>query len=163
MIASLMDVIARSPEAIFAYNERGLRPTPYLRTLISVELLRRMGFTGQAERYRRAWMRINPRPSHGTMPSGLLETFPGACEIAVDVMCFRPYPSLGDKRLVDVIRFGDDEQRLTEEAANRLAAGVDPGPIPARFLIAAARIALDRKLARHGVLATGFYRELARR
>ena len=163
MVASLMDVVGRSPEAVFVFNPRGPHPTPYLRTLISVELLRRMGFTGQAERYRRTWLRLYPRPAAKSMPRGLLETFPEACRIAVDAMCFRKYPSLGAKSLAEVIRFGDKEQQMTEEAARRLAAGVDPGIIPARFLIGAARIAMDRKLARPGVIATKFYQELARR
>ena len=163
MVASLMDVVGRSPEAVFVFNPRGPHPTPYLRTLISVELLRRMGFAGQAERYRRTWLRLYPRPAAKSMPKGLLETFPEACRIAVDAMCFRKYPSLGAKSLAEVIRFGEKEQLMTEEAARRLAAGVDPGIIPARFLIGAARIAMDRKLARPGVIATKFYQELARR
>ena len=37
---------------------------------------------------------------------------------------------------------------MIEEAARRLAAGTDPGVVPERFLIGAARIALDRRLAR---------------
>jgi hypothetical protein len=163
IVASLMDVVGRAPEAVFAYNERAPHPTPYLRTLISVELLRRMGFVEEAEQYRRAWMKIYPRPSPGMLPAGLLETFPAACRLAVDAMCFRPFPSLGDKRFAEVIRFGDKEQQMTEEAARRLAAGVDPGIIPARFLIGAARIAMDRKLARPGVITKKFYLELARR
>ena len=52
---------------------------------------------------------------------------------------------------------------MVEEAARRLAAGVDPGIIPARFLIGAVRLALDRRLARPGALAENFYTELARR
>jgi hypothetical protein len=52
---------------------------------------------------------------------------------------------------------------MIEEAARRLAAGVDPGIIPERFLIGAARIALDQQLARPGVITENFYRELARR
>src|SRR5262252_1825951 len=40
-LGSLMDVVGRSPEATFGYNARGPHPTPYLRTLISCELLRR--------------------------------------------------------------------------------------------------------------------------
>jgi hypothetical protein len=163
MLASLMDVVGRSPAAVFAFNARGPHPVPYLRTLISVELLRRMGFAGEAARYRRAWLRLYPRPTNGMMPRGLLETFPQACRIAVDAMCFRRYPSLGAKSLAEVIRFGTKEQQMTEEAARRLAAGVDPGIIPARFLIGAARIALDRKLARPGEIASKFYQELARR
>jgi len=163
MVASLMDVVGRSPEAVFVFNPRGPHPTPYLRTLISVELLRRMGFTGEAQRYRRSWLRLYPRPAPGSMPKGLLATFPEACRIAVDAMCFRKYPSLGNKSLAEVIRFGEKELQMTEEAACRLAAGVDPGIIPARFLIGAARIAMDRKLARPGVIASKFYQELARR
>jgi hypothetical protein len=163
IVASLMDVVGRAPEAVFAFSERAPHPTPYLRTLISVELLRRMGFTDEAQRYRRAWTRIYPHPPADRMPEGLLETFPTACRVAVDAMCFKPYPSLGNKRFADVIRFGDKERQMTEEAARRLAAGVDPGIIPARFLIGAARIAMDRKLARPGVIAQKFYLELARR
>lgn len=163
MVASLMDVVGRSPAAVFAFNPRGPHPLPYLRTLISVELLRRMGFTSEATRYRRAWLRLYPRPTKGMLPKGLLETFPDACRIAVDAMCFRKYPSLGIKSLAEVIHFGTKEQEMTEEAARRLAAGVDPGIIPARFLIGAARIALDRKLARPGEITGKFYQELARR
>jgi hypothetical protein len=163
IVASLMDVVGRAPDTVFAYRERGPHPTPYLRTLISVELLRRMGFTEEARRYRRAWLKLYPRPAASMMPKGLLETFATACPIAVDTMCFRPYRSLGNKAFAHVIRFGEKEQTMTEEAARRLAAGVDPGIVPARFLIGAARIAMDRKLARPGVIAKKFYQELARR
>ena len=44
VLAALMDVIGRAPDAVFAYRETGPHPIPYLRTLISVELLRRMKF-----------------------------------------------------------------------------------------------------------------------
>ncbi|MBV8400793.1 MAG: hypothetical protein JOZ17_18965 [Acetobacteraceae bacterium] len=163
IIPSLMDVVGRRPEVVFAYSARAPHPMPYLRTLISAELLRRMGFVDRAERYRRAWTSLYLKPPPDAAPEGLFETFPAACRIAVDAMCFRPYPSLGDKALASVIRFGEKEQKMTEEAASRLAAGVDPGIINARFLIGAARIALDRKLARPGVIAAKFYQEVARR
>jgi hypothetical protein len=163
IIGALMDVLGRAPGAVFAYRETGPHPTPYLRTLINVELLRRMGFREEAARYRRAWIKMYPPPPKDAMPAGLLETFSEACRIAVDVMCYRPYPSLGNKRFAEVIHYGQNEQQMTEEAARRLAAGVDPGIVPARFLIGAARIAMDRKLARPGVIAKKFYLELARR
>jgi hypothetical protein len=163
ILASLMDVVGRGPDVVFAYNGRAPHPTPYLRTLINVELLRRMGFVEEAEHYRRAWISLYPRPYPGIMPEGLLETFPTASRIAVNAMCFHPHPSLGGKSYAGSIRFGEKERQMTEEAARRLAAGVDPGIIPARFLIGAARIAFDRKLARPGVIAKNFYLELARR
>ena len=78
-------------------------------------------------------------------------------------MCLQPYPSLGNKSLAQVIRFGAKEQQMIEEAARRLAAGTDPGIIPARFLIGAARVAIDARLARPGTVAENFYKELARR
>jgi hypothetical protein len=62
-----------------------------------------------------------------------------------------------------VLRFEPKEQQMIEEAARRLAAGTDPGVIPARFLIGAARVALDRRLARPQTITDNFYRELARR
>ena len=163
IVASLMDVVGRAPEAVFAYNPRAPHPTPYLRTLISVELLRRMGFAREAARYKRAWLALYPPPPEGALPPALLSTFSQACKLAVDAMCFKPYPSLGDKAYAQVIQFGAKEQAMVEEAAGRLAAGVDPGIVPARFLIGAARMAMDRKLARPGVITARFYQELARR
>lgn len=163
MVASLMDVVGRAPQMVLHYSPSAPHPTPYLRTLISVELLRRMGFVEEAERYRRGWTRIYANPGAGTIPAEVLESFPKACALAVDAMCLKPYHSLGGKSLAQVIRFGRKEQQMIDEAARRLAAGTDPGIIPARFLIGAARVAIDTRLARPGVLAENFYKELARR
>ena len=44
IVASLMDVVGRSPQITYHFDRNGVHPTPYLRVLISVELLRRMGF-----------------------------------------------------------------------------------------------------------------------
>jgi hypothetical protein len=52
---------------------------------------------------------------------------------------------------------------MVEEAAGRLAAGTDPGVIPERFLIGAARFALEHRIARPEAITEYFYKELARR
>jgi hypothetical protein len=52
---------------------------------------------------------------------------------------------------------------MIEEAADRLAKGVDPGVVPERFLIGAVRTALDRRLAPADRLMRNFYLELSRR
>jgi hypothetical protein len=163
VIGSLMDVVGRGPETVLTFNPSGVHPTPYFRTLINLELLRRMGFPDLAEQYRRAWMRIYPNPAAGNMPRVMLDSFSEANALAVDATCFQPYPSLGNKSLAHVIPFQPKEQKMIEEASRRLAAGVDPGIIPERFLIGAARHALDAKLARPGVIAKNFYLELSRR
>ena len=163
VIGSLMDVVARSPESTLTYNPRGPHPTPYLRTLISIELLRRMGFGDEADQYRRTWSRIYPNPLAGNLPRSLVASFPQVNRLVVDTICYQPYAELGDKPLSQVIRFERKEQQMTEEAARRLATGTDPGVIPERFLIGAARFALDHRLARPGAITESFYKELARR
>jgi hypothetical protein len=163
IVGSLMDVLGRGPATVFAFNPRGVHPAPYLRTLINLELLRRMGFPEAAQQYHRAWTRIFPNPDAGDIPRQMLDSFAEACALAVDAMCFRPYPMLGNKSLAQVFPFAPKEQTMIEEASRRLAAGVDPGIVPERFLIGAARFALDQKLARPGTIANNFYRELSRR
>jgi hypothetical protein len=161
VVGSLMDVIGRGSATVVAFSPRGVHPTPYLRMLNSVELLRRMGFVREAEQYRGAWKRIYPSASAGTIPGAILKTFPEACALAVDAMCYQPFRSLGNKSLAQVIQFGAKEQQMIEEAARRLSAGVDPGIIPERFVIGAARFAIDHRMARPGVITTNFYKTLA--
>ncbi|HEX8863117.1 MAG TPA: hypothetical protein VGC06_29285 [Actinomycetes bacterium] len=163
VVGSLMDVIGRSPETVLAYDPRGPHPTPYLRAFISIELLRRMGFAEEAEHYRRLWRHIYPDAAAGTLPPRLLDSFPRANRIVVDAVCYQPFDALGGKQLAEVIPFGRKEQQITEEVAQRLAAGTDPGIVPERFLIGAARIALDQRMARPGAITRNFYTELARR
>jgi hypothetical protein len=163
VVGSLLDVIGRSPETVLAYDPRGPHPTPYLRAFISIELLRRMGFAEEAEHYRRLWTRLYPDAQAGTLPGRLLDTFPRANRVVVDAVCYQRFDALGGKHLAELLPFGRKEQQISEEVAQRLAAGTDPGIVPERFLIGAARFALDNGLARPGVITRNFYTELARR
>ncbi|HZN71264.1 MAG TPA: hypothetical protein VFC00_06220 [Micromonosporaceae bacterium] len=163
VVASLIDVVGRALPTVLRYSPRGPHPTPYLRPGISVELLRRMGFRTEADRYERLWRRMYPDQSGTTIPAPMLNSFSELVQIVVDTICFTPYPSLGGRPLAAVLRFAPKDQEMVEEAAQRLALGTDPGVVPERFLIGAARSALDRKLAAPERIARVFYRELARR
>lgn len=163
IVTSLMDIIGRSPRTALGFNPTGPHPTPYLRAFLSFELLRRLGFTDHETQYRRLWKRMYPDPTAGTIPSAMLETFPEAHRLVVDAICFRPFEPLGNKRYADVLKFGRKEQVMIEEAAGRIATGTDPGIVPERFLIGAARVALSRQLATPQAITTAFYRELSRR
>lgn len=163
VVASLMDVVGRSPEFVTRYVAGGVHPTPYLRVLMSVEQLHRMGFPEEARLFRSIWLRSYPRPAPGVMPEPLLRTFDLACSTVLDVVCDTAFPSLGGKTLAQALRFEPKEQHMVEEAARRIAQGDDPGVVPERFLIGATRFALDRRLATPEHLTTAFYRELARR
>lgn len=161
IVGSLMDVIGRGPATVLSFNPRGVHPTPYFRMLINLELLRRMGFPEEAAQYCKAWARIYPNSAAGNIPPAMLASFRKACALAVDAMCFQPFDTLGKRSLAQVIQFSRKEQQMIEEAARRLSAGVDPGIIPERFLIGAARFALTQRLVRPGVITTNFYKALA--
>ncbi|WP_209305693.1 hypothetical protein [Mycobacterium sp. PS03-16] len=163
VVASLYDVIARSPATVVAYSRRGPHPTPYLRAYLSLELLHRLGFHQDERQLRAIWTRMYPTVRGGTIPVPILATFDRAHRIVVDAMCFTPFPSLGGRAVAQVLRFETKEQQMIEEAARRLATATDPGVVPERFLIGAARFALDRRLASPDVVTTNFYRHLARR
>lgn len=162
VVASLMDVVGRSPPATTAFSPGAPHPTPYLRVLLSCAALSRMGFPREAQGYARAWTRLYPAPRPG-VPAELLRDLPGVLQVVVRAMCDHPYPSLGGKALSQLYAFTPQHQAMVEEAAARLARGVDPGVVPERFLIGAVRVALERRLADPETLKQQFYRELARR
>jgi hypothetical protein len=162
-IASLMDVIGRAPEQALAFNPHGVHPTPYLRTFLSTELIRRMGFPETKVQYEKAWRRLYPSPREGSIPEVVLKTWPTAVPAVVDAVVETKFRSLGRKSLRQVITFEPRHQLMIEEAARRLAKGIDPGVVPERFLIGAVRVAVDRRLASPDVLMRNFYVELSRR
>jgi hypothetical protein len=158
-----MDIVAKSADATAAFNPRGVHPTPYLRVFIDLEMLGRMDFPDETETMRRAWRRLYASGARGLIPREMCDSFADAVHTVVDVMCFEPYEELGGKALSQVVRFSERHQVMVNEASERLAAGVDPGILPERFLIAAARVAHDRRLAPPTAISTNFYQALGRR
>jgi hypothetical protein len=163
VVGSLMDTIGRAPESVYAFDPNGVHPTPFLRLLLSTELLRRMGFADESVRYRNAWLKLYPNPRTGSFPDEMLRRADEAIALVVDTICYQPYATLGNRRLADLFKFTPKEEILVEEAAHRLAQGTDPGVVPARYLIGASRYAMDLKLASPETIRKNFYQELARR
>jgi hypothetical protein len=163
IVGSLFDVIGRAPESAFGFVPDKPHPTPYLRGLLNLELLARMGFRTESAQYAALWRRLYPQPGGKGIPDRLLGTAGRAIPLFVDAVCYRPFPELGGRSLSEVLPFGDKEQRIVRQAGARLATGTDPGIVPERFLIGAARHALDRRLARPGVVTRNFYEALGRR
>ena len=162
VVASLMDVVGLGPDIALSYRPSGVHPIPYLRVLLSVELLRRIGFEAEAQKYEAAWKALYPNPA-SRLPAALLKSAKLAMRLVVDAVCYQPFAALGNKSLSQVYSCGQKEQRMIEEAAHRLGKGSDPGIVPKRFLIGAARFALDNRLATPKAIRQNFYRELSRR
>jgi hypothetical protein len=163
IVSSLIDVVAMGAGNARGFSPEGVHPTPYLRVLINLELLRRMGFASEAKAFNELWGRMYPPGSPNTIPREMIDTFPKASALVVDTICYQPYPQFGGKSLAGITSFNRTHEAMTREAAVRLAHSVDPGIIPARFLVGAARIALDADMAPHGTIAVNFYRALLRR
>jgi hypothetical protein len=157
-----MDVVGRSPKATTSFHSTGPHPTPYLRVLVSIELLKRLGFSRLAADFKQTWLRLYPSTRGSTIPKRMLTTFNRAMPLVVDVICFQPYPTLGNRSLVDVLRFDQAAQLAVEHAARGLAAGTVGGDVPPRYLIGAARVALDQRLAAPDVISKNFYSALTR-
>ncbi|RSM76231.1 hypothetical protein DL991_23635 [Amycolatopsis sp. WAC 01375] len=160
---SLFDVIGRTELETTVFSPRAVHPVPYLRAKISVELLRRMGFTQHADAYAALWRKLYPRAKLINAPPALLKTADKAIPVVVDAMCFTSFPSLGHRPLAKALRFEAKEQAMIEEAAERLADGVSPGVVPERFLIGAVRYALEEGMAPPKRLSGFFMEELGRR
>jgi hypothetical protein len=162
-VESLMDVVGRAPASTVRFNEAGVHPTPALRVPISLVMLRRLGMSGMASDLDRVWQRLYPGINSSKIPAEVLRTFRAAAELVVDTMAFTPHKQFGGRRLVEVVRFGREQLAMVELAGRRLAAGQDPGTVPVRFMVGAARFAIDNRLADPQTITDNFYRMLGRR
>jgi hypothetical protein len=162
-VESLMDVVGRSPASTVLFSPMSVHPTPYLRVLINLILLKRLGFNQMASELARVWQRLYPRIGASGIPPQFMKTFYPAAEMTVDTMVFQPYPQFGSKSMAQVVDFGPAQMDLIQQAGRRLAKGEDPGTIPVRLMISAARFALDCRLAKPQTITDNFYRILGRR
>ena len=156
-VASIMDVVGRPAISVAQFSKGAVHPTPYLRILINTMLLRLIGFDQEAARYEKTWKSLYPAYVVKHIPNSIRSTFDAACKATVIALCFSEHAAYGGKRLVDVVGFQKKDQHIVFEAANRLAHGTSPGIVPDRFLISAARVALDHKLAPPDRIAQNFY------
>ena len=156
-VASLLDVVGKAPERVARFSPTAVHPTSYVRPLINTELLRRIGFQSEADAFDAAWLSLYPRDLARRLPAALRDDFALAAREVVTALCFEPHAAYGGRRLADVVRFRPQDAVVVREAADRLGAGGNPGIVPERFLIAAARDALTRGVAPPEQIARNFY------
>lgn len=159
-VNSLLDVVGKSPDRVARFNPKGVHPTSYLRPLINTALLRRIGFRPEAEVFERGWRALYSKDVVRSLPRMLWSTFDRAADGTVEAICFQPHAAYGNKALADVVRFRRQDLAIVREAADRLAAGDNPGIVPERFLICASRDALQRNVAPPARIAKHFYTAL---
>lgn len=161
-VESLIDVVAKQPQSTARFNPDGVHPTPLVRVPINCRLLRRIGFSQEADRFEATWSRIYPPALKRLLPEYFAESFDTACDILVQVSCFQPETAYGGKTLAEVIRFGPKDAKLVREAARRLVKGETTGVLPERLLISAARDAFRAHRNRAASISRHFYQALGR-
>lgn len=134
--------LAHPAPRTLTYRPGSAHPTAYLRIHILVEMLRRMGFTGDAEKLTRAWAALyNPRRFH-RLPPRLLATSSRLIPHVVDEIAFQTRRNLAQRALADIVPFTREDQQAIRAGATRLAQGQAPAGLPPRHLVSAAAYAL---------------------
>lgn len=140
---SMAEFLAHPAPRTLTYRPGGAHPTAYLRVKILAEMLRRLGFGGDAARLNQVWDTLY-RPERGhRMPLPLLTSASRAIPQVVDEIAFQTRRNLAQRALVDIIPFNDDDQAAIRAGAHALAAGrSDRVVLAPRHLLSAASYAL---------------------
>jgi len=135
--------LAHPAPRTMTYRPGSAHPTAYLRVLILVQMLIRMGFSGHAERLRRLWTTLYDPRRLTRIPPRLLAGAERAIPEVVDEIAYQTRRNLAHRALVDILPFGEADERRIVAAARRLATGrAQVGDLPPRLLVSAASYAL---------------------
>jgi hypothetical protein len=156
--------LAHPAPRVVTFRADGAHPTGFIRVLILAEMLRRMGFAGDAGRLRRVWRRLYDVRRFNRLPPRLLSTAPTSIRHVVDEIAFQTRRNLAQHALADVIPFRQGDEEAIQDTARRLAEGRPPAPgLPPRHLVSAASYALASGRVRPRLLAEDMVARLAAR
>lgn len=139
----MMEFLAHPGGRALTYRPGGAHPTGYLRVLILVEMMRRMGFPAEAARARAVWRGLYD-PSRGhRIPAAMLAASARVVPAVVDEIAFQPRRGLGQHALADAIPFTRADEAAIRRAGVRIASGSAPAGLAPRHLVSAGRVALE--------------------
>jgi len=135
--------LAHPAPRTLTFRPGGAHPTAYLRILILVEMLRRMGFTAAANRLLRVWQTLyNPGRFH-RLPARLLMTSDRVIPQVVDEIAYQTRRNLAQRALADIIPFRRQDEQAILAGARQVARGrADRVDLPPRHMVSAASYAL---------------------
>jgi hypothetical protein len=150
-----------APRAL-TYRHGGVHPTAFLRVLILVEMLRRMGFAGEASRLERVWRRLYDVRRFHRLPQRLLGSAGVLLPHVVDEIAFQTRRNLAHRALADVIRFRREDEEAIQAGTRQLIEGRMPdATLPPRHLVSAASYAVGSGRVRPLTLADRVVARLA--
>jgi hypothetical protein len=134
--------LAHPAPRTLTFRPGGAHPTAYLRILILAEMLRRIGFGRDGDRLQRIWQTLYSTQRGHRIPANLLTSADRLIPQIVDEIAFQTRRNLGQKSLVDIIRFTPADEQAIQAGARRLVEGQMPTELPPRFLVSASSYAL---------------------
>jgi len=140
----MMDFLAHPAPKTMTYKAGGAHPTGYLRVFILAEMLRRMGFEGEAAKVRKVWTDLYSTARGHRIPGRLLDRSGKTIPHVVDEVAFQTRRNLAQRALADVIRFDREDEKTIRQAARWLMRGTVPDNLPPRFLVSASHYAVTQ-------------------
>ncbi|QSA97004.1 hypothetical protein [Methylococcus sp. EFPC2] len=135
--------LAHPATRTMTFRPGGAHPTAYLRVHILAEMVRRLGFTREAERLTRVWDTLyRPSGAQHRLPQRLLASSSRLIPEVVDEIAFQTRRNLAHRSLSDIIPFRPEHEAAIHAGARRLAQGQVPENLPPRQLVSAASYAL---------------------
>lgn len=139
----MAEFLAHPTPRTLTFRPGGAHPTAYLRVFILCEMLRRLGFTGDANRLSRLWNTLYQPDGHHRLPPRLLASMDRTIPDVVDEIAFQTRRNLAQRALVDIMPFGRDDQVAIRRGARLMMEGrFDRLALPPRFAVSAAAYAL---------------------
>lgn len=139
----MADFLAQPGPRTTTYRPGSAHPTAYLRVVLLAEMLRRIGFGGEATRLLRVWQGLYRIERGHRIPAHLMSSAPRVIPEVVDEIAFQTRRNLAQRALVDVIAFKHDDEAAIRAGARQLERGAAP-ELPPRHLVSAAHQALAR-------------------
>lgn len=139
----MAEFLAHPADKVMTYRPGGPHPTGYLRVPILAEMLRRMGFDEYSARLAQVWSKVYSLARGHRIPRLLLSEAPRVIPAIVDEIAYQPRRALAEQSLAGVIPFRREDQAAIRRSGMLLAAGRKPGNVPPRFLVGAARYAIE--------------------
>jgi hypothetical protein len=138
----MADFLAHPQPRTMTYRPGGAHPTAYLRVYMLAEMMRRIGFTGEATRLLRVWQGLYRSTMLHRIPPPLMNSAPRMIPEVVDEIAFQTRRNLAQRALVDIIPFSRDNEDAIRDGARRLTEGRSV-QLPPRHLVSAAHQALE--------------------
>lgn len=141
-VRSLMNSLAKDSNTITSEKRTsanwGTYPPGYLRVLVNIEVLVKLGFQSEAEELKTAWQGV-------FTSQHAMSDFEEDIDNILESLLAGPYPEFGNIPLTDVLVFSQPNNARTKKAAESLLSGGKLLNLDVRELYAAANLAFARE------------------